>query len=301
MKIFIVLNGYNLRRFPADTPDRLGLAAKNLGHEVSVEISESLEHMLDLVGKGVESGIEAIFAGGGDGTLHHLINHPLIDRVRLGMLPLGTINAFLRAARADYQRPVRCLKQLLNGRVVEGHVGRLNERRFACFVSWGFDARAAHATSTALKRKIGALAYGVAGMGELVRWTSNQVRGELEFSPAIEAPKHATSVIISKIDNYAGTPAFVENVESPKFEALLSATDSPVAILAMWATVGARGTFRRDLELLGTRHVTGFERLEWLSERPVVVQLDGEAITINESARLDVKIDTRRQRYLMPE
>lgn len=298
-RVAIVLNGYNLRRFRRDLPDRLCVTARRCGYEPHVDISLSLEHYLDLVGRAVERGADVLLTGGGDGSLHHTINHPGIGHVgAVGMLPLGTINAFLRSTGASITSPETALRQLLRGDQVDGHCGRVNGRRFACFASWGFDARVVHRNSPALKRVIRASSYGVTGIGELLRWRGNQNAGFLRADGARVA--NATSVVVSKIPNYAGVTCFAADLRDPTFDSVCVTNDGPLTLLGFAAYLGLKGPARGWREPRRVRRLPAVDLLEWRGRRPTHLQLDGEAVDLPDTARLIVEIDPTPQRYLVP-
>jgi len=292
MNVLVLLNGHNLRRQPADLAERMCAAVRGAGHGCRVEVSRSAEHMLALFGSAAEVGVDAILVGGGDGTLHMAVNHPLAPKVVLGVLPMGTINAFARSAEMPHSDAMAGLRSLLRGGPSEGRCGIVGGRRFACFASWGFDARVVHRNSSALKRRIGALSYVATGVAQLARWRANQVVGAVR---ADGETLRATSVLVSKIDNYAGARAFRVGAADPAFDVALSPSDDPISALAFWANVVA---IRRPLR--GTRRMHGVRAVQWSSRRPTHVQIDGEAVDIPDAARFDIGIDLTPQRYWLP-
>ena len=132
-----------------------------------------------LATEAVREGFELIIAAGGDGTLNEVLNGigaapDGFDRVCLGLLPLGTVNVFAR----ELAIPLTVEKAwatLRNGRetridlpAVECSVNGSKRRRyFAQLGGAGLDARAIELVSWSLKKKIGPLAYVLAGMKAL--------------------------------------------------------------------------------------------------------------------------------------
>lgn len=302
MKCLVVLNGSNLRRWRGDLPGRLRAAAAERRVAAHVVVSRSPDHANALIGRAIEAGgCDAVLSCGGDGTLHHVVNHPLIARVAVGMLPAGTINAFLRAAGADVRDPAATFRQLLAGRIVDGHVGLLAGRRFACFASWGFDARVVHRTPSALKRRLRAGSYAVTGLRELLRGDAGGAPGRACFHSGEGARvMSAGSVIVSKIANYAGFRAFDCLAQRPAFEGLVAPTDRAATLAALYGSVAARGLGRRPGTLGRVRFVGPFTRVAWCSGLPTHVQLDGEAVAVPDARRFAVRLDPVPQRYLLP-
>ncbi|MDK2973468.1 MAG: diacylglycerol kinase [Candidatus Sumerlaeota bacterium] len=301
MRILVILNGSKLRRWNAALPERLRLLGAERGIMPVIAISRDLAHVDSIIGKAIEAGFDTIVSCGGDGTLHHVVNHPLIHRAAVSMIPAGTINAFLRSEGADVRHPAETFRQLLEGRVVEGRVGLLNGRRFACFASWGYDARVVHKNPSALKRRLRAGSYVVTGIREIAAGRRTAVPGRVRFGPRGAACLPATSVVISKIRNYAGFAAFDASAESDEFEGLYLRDDSFPGLQTLYGSIVARGVSgRRIAALPPARAVAPFTEAHWRSPRPTHVQLDGEAIEFPDTRRLHVKIDPIPQRYLLP-
>jgi diacylglycerol kinase (ATP) len=131
-----------------------------------------------LAEQAVREGFTTIVAAGGDGTLNEVLNGIAdgdgFKRVRLGVLPLGTINVFARELRvpakldevwpliegaSEVQLDVGCAQFQANGAV--------EKRLFLQLAGAGLDARAVELVSWELKKKIGPGAYLVAGLKAL--------------------------------------------------------------------------------------------------------------------------------------
>lgn len=128
----------------------------------------------------VEEGFEVIVAAGGDGTLNEVLNGIVdapkgFERARLGVLPLGTVNVFAREVQIPLKLE-RAWETLRTGRetlidlgVVDYHENGVPARRcFAQLAGAGLDARAIELVDWRLKKKIGPLAYVVAGLRALM-------------------------------------------------------------------------------------------------------------------------------------
>ena len=127
----------------------------------------------------VQEGFDTIIAAGGDGTLNEVLNGigdapDGFARVRLGILPLGTINVFARELKIPTQ-PEAAWQILRRGnemtvdlpRVEFTVAGKRQITYFAQLAGAGLDARAIQLVSWSLKKKIGPLAYVVAGLRAL--------------------------------------------------------------------------------------------------------------------------------------
>jgi YegS/Rv2252/BmrU family lipid kinase len=129
-----------------------------------------------LAAKAIRDGFETIFAAGGDGTLNEVLNgfadvSDGFARARLGVLPLGTVNVFARGLGLPTQPDAawNILRRAGELRIDLGCVehGSPNERRrhyFAQMAGAGLDARAIELVSWSHKKRIGPLAYVIAGL-----------------------------------------------------------------------------------------------------------------------------------------
>ena len=120
-----------------------------------------------------------MIAAGGDGTLNEVLNGfgdapDGFGHACLGVLPLGTVNVFARELKIPLT-PDAAWAALRSGHeirvdlpVVEFTADGKHERRyFAQLAGAGLDARAIELVSWPLKKKIGPLAYVVAGLKAL--------------------------------------------------------------------------------------------------------------------------------------
>jgi diacylglycerol kinase (ATP) len=132
-----------------------------------------------LAAEAVAEGFDLIVAAGGDGTINETLNG-LGDapdgfaRARLGVLPLGTVNVFARELKIPL-RVERAWEVLQRGRetkidlpVAEFSVnGTPRKLYFSQLAGAGLDARAIELVDWSQKKKIGPLAYVIAGLKAL--------------------------------------------------------------------------------------------------------------------------------------
>jgi diacylglycerol kinase (ATP) len=147
----------------------------------------------------VTEGFDLIVAAGGDGTVNEVLNGigdapDGFDRARLGVLPLGTVNVFARELKIpssveqawDVLRRGRETKIDLP-RVEFSADGKTHRRYFCQLAGAGLDARAIELVDWQHKKRIGPLAYVIAGLKALcekkspitVRADGQSARGEL--------------------------------------------------------------------------------------------------------------------------
>jgi diacylglycerol kinase (ATP) len=132
-----------------------------------------------LAAQAVNEGSECIVAAGGDGTVNEVLNGigdapDGFARVRLAVLPLGTVNVFARELRLPIHLE-RAWGVIERGRETAVDLpsiefmreGQLTRRYFAQLAGAGLDARAVELVSWRLKKKAGVLAYVHAGLAAL--------------------------------------------------------------------------------------------------------------------------------------
>ena len=151
-----------------------------------------------LAAEAVGEGFDLVVAAGGDGTVNETLNG-LGDapdgfaRACLGVLPLGTINVFARELGLPrrIERAWEVLQRGLETRIDLPRVdflenGVRRQRYFVQLAGAGFDARAIELMDWSHKKKIGPLAYVIAGWKALrerqpkitVRTAGQSVTGE---------------------------------------------------------------------------------------------------------------------------
>lgn len=195
MRACIIFNpsakGEKARRFKR----QLGV----IGAQCAVKETTEAGRARGLAAEAVEEGYEIIVAAGGDGTLNEVLNGIAdapdgLARARLAVLPLGTVNVFARELGIPF-RPDLAWRTVLAGRETRIDLplmeyeadNRVNRRYFAQLAGVGLDARAIELVNWQLKKRIGPLAYVVAGLQALLRprskitlrLDSQSVEGEL--------------------------------------------------------------------------------------------------------------------------
>jgi diacylglycerol kinase (ATP) len=152
-----------------------------IGADVALKQTRSIGDARKLATEAVQEGFEIIVASGGDGTVNEVLNGigdapDGFKRSRLGVLPLGTVNVFAR----ELKIPLRLQKgwdiirtgreMLIDLPSVEFSADGKRERRyFAQLAGAGLDARAIELVHWPLKKKIGPLAYVIAGFSALMQ------------------------------------------------------------------------------------------------------------------------------------
>ena len=175
-----------LLRDPRRFLRRCRLAADDRGWKPWFVPTSEAEDGLALTRRAVAAGASLVFAAGGDGTVRACAEALAGTGVPLAIVPLGTANLTARAlgvpAQADRAvgagfdgRDRRIDLALLEGTGLDGTGVDMTSRsgtegsavRFAAMAGIGLDAAVVEAAGEQLKRRLGWVAYGVAGVTRL--------------------------------------------------------------------------------------------------------------------------------------
>ena len=151
----------------------------DIGSHSTLKLTAAAGDARRLAAHSVQEGFEIVVAAGGDGTLNEVLNGfsdvpDGFDRARLGVLPLGTVNVFARelAIPMEFDAAWAAIRRGRETRIDLPAVdcqanGAPQRRHFAQLAGAGLDARAIELVRWELKKKIGPLAYVVAGFAAL--------------------------------------------------------------------------------------------------------------------------------------
>jgi len=154
---------------------RLRRHLDEIGAAATLMQTRAVDHARELAAEAVRAGFEIVVAAGGDGTVNEVLNGigdaDGFERVRLAVLPIGTVNVFAKELKLPGSvkgawEIIRVAKETrIDLPAVEFSAdGKPQRRFFAQLAGAGLDARAIELLSWSLKKKIGPLAYIVAGL-----------------------------------------------------------------------------------------------------------------------------------------
>jgi YegS/Rv2252/BmrU family lipid kinase len=168
-----------------------------------------------LAAEAVGEGYDLIVAGGGDGTVNEVLNGigdapDGFARARLGVLPLGTVNVFARELKIPL-RLERAWEILRRGHEMKIDLpcadfsvnGKTGRRYFIQLAGAGFDARAIELVDWRHKKKVGPLAYVVAGLKALLE-TKPQITAREDARPT--EPKFSGELVLVGNGKFYGGP-----------------------------------------------------------------------------------------------
>lgn len=237
-------------------------------------------HAVELARQAAMDGYELIIAAGGDGTVHEVINGlmqvPVEQRPRLGVVPLGSGNDFSFAVGVD-SNPAKALRQVFTGTVKRVDVGRMQDEHgrieyFDNALGIGFDA-----TVTIHSRKFtyvrGFLIYLIAVLQTIIlnhdaprmRISTDQENWEEEMLMMVvcNGPREGGGFLVAP-QAHPGDGSFhyagIKRVSRPMMLRLIPEVMN-----------GTHGRFRQV-------RLGELNRLELEADRPLTIHADGEIL-----------------------
>ena len=180
------------------------------GDEVVELRGHDAEHANTLVSEALGSGLDALVAVGGDGTVHLALQHVAGTQVPLGIVPLGTGNDAALALGITSHTIEGSVPAVLDGHVRTFDVGQVvpaegPARYFLCAVSTGFDALV-NERANRMTWPAGSLRYVRAMLAELrtFRPLAYQARLGADEGTADERADRAMFVVVANGPCYGG-------------------------------------------------------------------------------------------------
>ena len=250
-----------------------------------------------LAAESILEGFEIIVAVGGDGTVNEVLNGigdapDGFARARLGVLPLGTVNVFARELNIPLKLQ-RAWEVLRRGNEIKIDLprveftadGKMERRYFAQLAGAGLDARAIELVSWKLKKKIGPLAYVIAGFKALaerqakitVRADGKSLEGEL--------------VLVGNGQFYGGSIAIFPRADLD--DGVLDVCVLPRVNLMTLVRCAPAFLLHKKLPEKAVKRLS-VAAFELSSESPVAFELDGEWV-----GRLSAKFAIERKKLRM--
>jgi YegS/Rv2252/BmrU family lipid kinase len=182
------------------------------GIEASITVTVSSEDAGEQARRAIASGCDTVFACGGDGTIHDVIQGMVGSPAALGVLPMGTANALAHDLDLPLQ-PLAAARALVDAtpkRVALGKVtmrGLKTERvarYFTVAVGIGVDALLFYKLNSATKHQLGMAAY-YAKAWQL--WFTHPMRYfQVQYAEGANGsdPVLATEMLAVRIRNFGG-------------------------------------------------------------------------------------------------
>lgn len=147
-------------RHGAKQADRATGLLRAAGFDITIQSAPHAESIPDFVSSALKD-VDAVIAGGGDGTMNAVANGLVGSSLPLGVIPLGTANDLARTLGIPSSIPEACAI-IAAGHVREIDLGWVNGKVFLNVASMGLTTRVTRELSPKVKRRLGVLAYPVA-------------------------------------------------------------------------------------------------------------------------------------------
>ncbi|MCX7719400.1 MAG: diacylglycerol kinase family lipid kinase [Candidatus Sumerlaeaceae bacterium] len=286
MSIFLIINTWGGRRQPAPRLIRgLQEVLSRSGTRHEIALSQSIDHSAQLVERAAQEGFDTLWIGGGDGTVHVILNQSAGRGFAYGLLPMGTVNALADSLGIPAD-PLAAADFLIAAQPVQVDVGRVNGLYFLCFASVGFDAAVVHSVSDTAKERFGRFSYALAGL-KAAAGRVQVPRFELHIptqNGLTAEPLAGHSLVVSHISNYAGMRLFPHaQPMSGAMELALIPSPGASGYLGWFLSAMARMPALARRTGVTMRSEAAFTLT---SERPLSLQLDGEPVTPPNPTRL---------------
>jgi YegS/Rv2252/BmrU family lipid kinase len=158
--------GSRARRRQAELESVLALLRK-ANVEAQLILSDSRAHAVEKARQAVLAGCDTVFACGGDGTIHNIIQVLATTQVALAILPMGTANALAHdlGIPAKLEAAAQAALQAVPRRVALGRIkyvdleGKPGTRFFIVAAGAGVDAHLFYKLHAGQKQRMGMAAY----------------------------------------------------------------------------------------------------------------------------------------------
>jgi YegS/Rv2252/BmrU family lipid kinase len=143
----------------SDKASRLRERIAALSGGVSMRLTLEAGDAREIAAEAVREGFEVVIAAGGDGTLNEVVNGIGGSSVRLGILPVGTMNVFATELGIPQGNLERAWSVIEQGKVVEVDLPKANDTHFIQLAGVGLDAEVVRKTTADSKKALGPLSY----------------------------------------------------------------------------------------------------------------------------------------------
>jgi YegS/Rv2252/BmrU family lipid kinase len=205
----------------------------------------------------------------GDGTLNEAVNGLTGTGTAVSVIPAGTSDLWAREAGIP-RKPIDAVRILEKSTPHAIDVGLAGDRYFLLMAGFGIDASVIRNTSVWLKHKVGATAYAMAAIRELLRYKGRTGQIQLDDETL---PASALMVLAGNTQRYAGITKI-----TPKAK-----IDDGMLDVCVYEGQGMRDILLHALRTMVRLHLrspkTTFRRVKRLRldfDLPLPLQIDGD-------------------------
>jgi len=262
------------------------LVLRDAGIELLVTPTQAAAGAAKQVEEAIAQGCDTVFACGGDGTVHDVLQSLVGGGIALAIIPLGTANALAHDLRIPLT-PAAAARVALTAqprRIAVGQVhyrdlsGNPASRYFTVTLGIGADAHLFHELDSSLKVRFGMLAY--YAKATLLWLTLNMQTFTAQFPAGLGQPRKAeiSELLAVRIRNFGGVLGELApgaSLDRDDLRLVLFHTRSRLKYLRyiVQGLAGAKWQIS-GIELVHSPSVT----CEPTGESPVYVEADGEIL-----------------------
>jgi len=281
----LVVNTRSRQAARAYSDAKRRLVEKGIALEASYPVRNA-ERLPEIVRDEIAKGSRFIIVGGGDGTVSSVVDYFAYTNAVFGLLPLGTANSFARTLGIPIDLP-SAVDVLVDGRVADVDLGKINDDYFANGSSIGMPAIVGRSTPHRLKRWLGRGAYALVGAASFSHYAP------FRCTVTVDGREHAFDALDIRIANggYQGgvLVAPEAHLESGRIVVHILEGPSKWALAREWARVALDLPFAP-----GKTTVLQADGLTIATVPSQHVAVDGEVIT-----RTPVDVSVARNALLL--
>ncbi len=284
--IYNPASGQHSRR-RAETVKKALAVLKKAGIEADALETDAPGSAKTLARAAVRNGYDAVFACGGDGTVHEVLQSLVGTSVSLGVVPLGTANALAQNLGLGTS-PVKAVRKLLTAEACAVPVGRISyrddkglerSRYFTVAAGIGADALLMASMDAGLKRRLGYLLYLIEGTRI---WATNsfplfRAAFALPGETRVAEVSQLLAVRVRSFGGALGVLAPRATVRSDTLSFISFNTRSRYRYMRfLLAVIAGRHAFSKNIELMEATSVDC--RAREGSKGTIYVEADGEVL-----------------------
>lgn len=181
---------------------------KGMGISAEIAESRSAKESTDIALKCAQDSYDLVIAAGGDGTINSVVNGLAGSQTTLGVIPLGTVNLTALGLNIPFDIEPAC-QIIKRGNIQKIDLGKINNKFFVDICGVGFDAYVIHQTNSALKKKLGFIAYILNGLKNIIRYPFHSIHISIDGN----AFQSGSIVIIGNFKYYSASVLIADNAK----------------------------------------------------------------------------------------
>jgi diacylglycerol kinase (ATP) len=216
-------------------------------------------------------GVPLLFVCGGDGTLNEAVNGIAGSETALAVIPAGTVNLWAREVGL-LKTPLQAVRLAVEGERRRVDLGRAGARHFLLMAGYGLDAAVAHRVSQSVKGRLGAAAYALSALRQVMTYRGSSVALTIDRE---RLERNVLMLVAGNTRNYAGVTQITREalVDDGRLDLCVYSGHGrwDILWLALLTLLGRHGRSKKVTQRL-------VERVELSWRTPLLAQLDGEAV-----------------------